>query len=285
MCMDNSGAGLSRRGWRLSAAIRRNDHPPTAFTLIELLVVIAIIALLIGILLPALSRARASGRAAKCLANLHSLGQGVALYAHEHRDVLPPSRLPVFDDCHANASLLGGVKYRPTVVALMSASIGVPPFRDPQMCRSTFDMFGEPGDRQNFDFDTYLCPEVPSWTDERNGAYGWNYQFLGNSRNVVRRDPNSGFVHWPIQITRIRHAGRTIAMGDCMGTAASWPTVERLSYSNNSRDANRLGNEGFNLDPPRVDPNNGCSISPSVPSVRSSLRRSSVASESDKSSR
>ena len=115
----------------------------------------------------------------------------------------------------------------------------------------------ETGDRQNYAFDTYLCPDVREWTDERNGAYGWNYQFLGNARNVIRGDHNSGFKNWPVQITQIRYSGRTVAMGDCMGTAASWPKVERQPYSNNARDPERLGNEGFNLDPPRVDPSNG----------------------------
>lgn len=68
-----------------------------AFTLIELLVVVAIIALLVAILLPSLRSAREQARSAKCLANLRSMGQGIALYANESRDFLPgPLHPPVF---------------------------------------------------------------------------------------------------------------------------------------------------------------------------------------------
>ncbi len=66
--------------------MRRSKH---AFTLIELLVVISIIALLIGILLPALGAARESARSAQCLANLRSIAQGAANFANDHDDRLP----------------------------------------------------------------------------------------------------------------------------------------------------------------------------------------------------
>ena len=61
----------------------------SAFTLIELLVVISIIALLIGILLPALGAARDAGRDLKCLANERQMGIALNAYAAEENQFLP----------------------------------------------------------------------------------------------------------------------------------------------------------------------------------------------------
>lgn len=84
---------------------QRGGSAGRGFTLIELLVVISIIALLIGLLMPALSWARASSRRAACLSNLHQVGIALTNYIHQNNDDLPYV-LPL-DKSNGDESLLG----------------------------------------------------------------------------------------------------------------------------------------------------------------------------------
>jgi prepilin-type N-terminal cleavage/methylation domain-containing protein len=69
--------------------VSRASSPARGFTLIELLVVIAIIAVLVAMLLPALSKARQAAMKVECLSNLRQVHMAFALYALSNRDQVP----------------------------------------------------------------------------------------------------------------------------------------------------------------------------------------------------
>lgn len=67
------------------------------FTLIELLVVLAVIAILAGLLLPAVTRATEAGRSTACLGNLRQIGIALQLYVQDNQNRLPVLRDRSFD--------------------------------------------------------------------------------------------------------------------------------------------------------------------------------------------
>lgn len=73
-----------------------------AFTLVELLVVMAIFAILAGLLLPALARAKERAKVAKVQAELYGVGLALEMYADDHEGALPPVRVNCNSDLFAH---------------------------------------------------------------------------------------------------------------------------------------------------------------------------------------
>jgi prepilin-type N-terminal cleavage/methylation domain-containing protein len=105
------------------------SHRRCAFTLTELLVVVGLIAVLISLLLPVLSKARAAANATACLSNLRQMGIGWTIYLSENKGRLPDYIWNVDANGEARGYWLGildSYKVRGDVLLCPSASAAIP---------------------------------------------------------------------------------------------------------------------------------------------------------------
>ena len=164
-----------------------------AFTLIELLVVISIIALLIGILLPALGAARRTARNAECLARMHMCAVAINAYPADYKGTLPPA--------------YNG----PTGDPLFGGGIG-----DARYYTDYFEDYMDTPDDQESDF--YICPDstLTPGVGQKKISYSCNEKVLVN-RVTARQN----------KISDVRRPSEVAAMGDAAqnsGAGTSGPT-------------------------------------------------------------
>jgi len=134
------------------------------FTLIELLVVMAILALLASLLLPALRRARESGRATACLSNLRQAGLALQLYLQDNKN-----RLPFMLD-QSMSSTTNGLPGPDKVLSGYLGNLGVLRCPSDQWPASTAKLVPQAG---------------PTFFEQNGSSYSWNNMLNGQDAEHI----------------------------------------------------------------------------------------------------
>lgn len=179
------------------------------FTLIELLVVISIIALLVGILLPALGAARKTAISAKCLSNHKQLALGIISYQNDYKDHFPNKTIRLY----SSTGVPLGIAYASwTWVGTASENTGNMSSRCGADVRFLNPYVGGPYSDPNADVPMGVCPaDEKSDDDSYYNETGTSYR--ANNTHARSLTRNSASADRPGRLaTEVINPSRTVAM-------------------------------------------------------------------------